>query len=251
MYTKIKTKNEVASMRKAGVICYDILSRLCDAAKAGMSTKDLAAIAEAEISNRHVKASFLNYNGFPEVICVSVNDEVVHGVPKKEKIIKNGDIVSFDLGITYRGMIVDSARSVLIGSSDKKLDKLLSVTRDSLYAGIEAVKDNCHVGDIAEAIETVLKKHKYGIVKDLVGHGVGHLVHEEPNIPNFGKKGSGPILKAGMTIAIEPMATLGTHNVYVDNDGWTVKTRDGSISAHFEHTVLVTKNGYDILTSVA
>lgn len=250
MYTKIKTSSEIESMRIAGAICSQILGLLCRSVKSGMSTKQLASIAADKIQKNQVQASFLDYNGFPEVICISVNDEVVHGIPKKTKILKNGDIVSFDLGITYKGMIVDSARSVIVGSGDKKLHKLLNATKDSLDAGIEQIKHNCHVGDISEAVETELKRHKYGVIKDLVGHGVGHLVHEEPNIPNFGKKGAGPLLKAGMTVAIEPMATMGSHNVFIDNDGWTVKTRDGSLAAHFEHTVLITKEGREVLTSV-
>lgn len=248
MYTKVKTKSEINAMRKAGKICSDVLYLLEGTAKPGISTKDLADIAAKEIEKRGAKASFLGYSGFPDVICISVNEEVVHGIPKSEKVLKNGDIVSFDLGVTYDGMIVDSAISSLIGPKDKTKLNLLEVTKTSLQEGIDQLHDGCRIGDIGSAIERILAKNKLGIVRDLVGHGVGHKVHEEPNIPNYGSPASGPRLSAGMTIAIEPMATLGDERVYIDTDGWTVKTLDSSLSAHFEQTVLITEEGYEILT---
>lgn len=249
MYTKIKTESEIESMRVAGKICARILGLLSKVVEPGMTTKDLAEITKKEIKKANVRPSFLGYNGFPSVICISVNEEVVHGIPS-EKILKKGDIVSFDLGITYNGMIVDSARSCVVGSADDKINKLLQETERSLMTGISKIKNGAKIGDISHAIEAILKAGGYGIVRDLVGHGVGHHVHEEPNIPNFGNKNTGPILKSGMTIAVEPMATLGTHNVYIDKDGWTIKTKDQSLSAHFEHTVLVKKEGFEILTQV-
>lgn len=237
-------------MRTAGAICAEVLQIVKESASEGISTIELADLATAEIKARGGRPSFLGYQGFPESICISINDEVVHGIPKKDKIIKKGDIASFDLGVTYDGMIVDSAISCLIEDSndnDTKI-KLIRDTEESLLIGIQQLKNNCRVGDIANAVQKILEKGKYGIVRDLVGHGVGHAVHEEPNIPNFGQPNSGPLLKKGMTIAIEPMATLGDHKVYIDEDGWTVRTVDGSLSAHFEHTVLITDDGYEILT---
>lgn len=235
-------------MRTAGAICAEVLQIVKESAAEGISTKELADIATAEIKARGGKPSFLGYQGFPESICISINDEVVHGIPKNNKIIKKGDIASFDLGVTYDGMIVDSAISCLIADSNNTKTKLIADTENSLLSGIQQLKNNCRVGDIANAVQKILEKEKYGIVRDLVGHGVGHAVHEEPNIPNFGQPNSGPLLKKGMTIAIEPMATLGDHKIYIDEDGWTVRTVDGSLSAHFEHTVLITDDGYEILT---
>jgi methionyl aminopeptidase len=190
----------------------------------------------------------LGYQEFPEAVCISVNEEVVHGIPKKDKLIDSGDIVSFDFGVIYEGMVVDSAISVLVDSNDAKKKKLLDTTRESLAAGISVLKNNCTTGDIGNAVENILKKNNYGIVRDLVGHGVGHSVHEDPNIPNYGKKGTGDQLKKNMTIAIEPMATLGGDAVVIDDDRWTVITQDRSLSAHFEQTVLIKESGYEILT---
>lgn len=247
MYTKVKTSTEINNIRKAGKICSEVLSMLKSEAKAGLTTKQLADMAAKEITKQGGKASFMGYKGFPDVICISLNNEVVHGIPG-DSMIKDGDLVSFDLGVTYNGMIVDSAISVIIGVKDKEKSRLLDATRASLSAGIKQLKDGCRVGDIGSAVERVLAKEKLGIVRDLVGHGVGHHVHEDPNIPNYGEAGTGPKLRSGMTIAIEPMATLGREEVYVDSDGWTIKTLDGSLSAHFEQTVLITPKGYEILT---
>jgi methionyl aminopeptidase len=192
--------------------------------------------------------SFLGYKDFPDVICISINEEVVHGIPDKKRIIRSGDIITFDLGVTYRNMIVDSAISVLVDSDDKTRKMLLKVTEESLRAGIKQLKDGCRTGDIGAAVEKVLKRNNLGVIQDLVGHGVGHQVHEEPNIPNYGTAGTGPELRSGMTIAIEPMASLGSKDIYVESDGWTIKTADGSHSAHFEQTVLITPDGYEIIT---
>lgn len=250
MYTRIKTDKEINAMRIGGSACAQILGLLCSTAEPGMTTKYLAEIAKTEIKKLGMGASFLGYNGFPDVICISVNDEIVHGIPSEKKILAQGDIISFDLGVTNEGMIVDSARSVIIDDNDKKKQLLLKETEASLFAGIDQIKHGCRVGDIAESIQKVLDRQKFGIVRDLVGHGVGHAVHEEPNIPNFGFANSGPLLKSGMTIAVEPMATLGSEKVFIDMDGWTVKSSDGSLSAHFEHTVLVKVDGYEVLTSL-
>ena len=179
-----------------------------------------------------------------------MNDEVVHGIPLDEKIIKKGDIISIDFGVKYDGMITDAARTFYVGDASNQVKKLIINTEKSMYAGIQQVRNGVRIGDISSAIQKVLVSGGYGIVRDLVGHGVGHSLHEEPDIPNYGFAGSGPTLHTGMTIAIEPMATLGTHTVTVDEDHWTIRTADGSLAAHFENTVLITDKGYDILTEI-
>lgn len=249
MYTKVKNSHEIAAMRESGKQLATVLEYLRGQVEPGMTTKDLADLAAEKLRELGGKPAFLGYQGFPDVICISLNDEVVHGIPSRERVIQNGDIVSLDFGVAVDRMITDAAITVVAGTtSDEKIKKLIRETERSLYAGIEQLKDGVRVGTIAEAIETVLNKHHYGIVKDLVGHGVGHFVHEDPNIPNYGRANTGPELEAGMTIAIEPMATLGRDEVYMDRDGWTIKTADGSLAAHFEHTILITEQGFEILT---
>ena len=191
--------------------------------------------------------SFLNYEGFPASICASINDEVVHGIPSNRKL-KDGDIIGIDIGACYQGYHGDSAWSYQVGSVSREKAYLLEHTEKALFEGLKQVKPGNHVGDISNAIETYAKNHKLGVVRELVGHGVGNHLHEKPDIPNFGKKGTGPILKEGMTIAIEPMLNLGTREIYLLEDDWTIITQDGKPSAHFEHTVVVTKDGYQILT---
>lgn len=251
MWTKVKTDKEISDMRRSGKMLATVLDYLSSELAVGMSTKDVANLAAAELKRLGGKPAFLGYQGFPDVICVSLNDEVVHGIPRKDRIIKDGDIVSLDFGVVYNGMITDSAKTVVAGTSkNKSVDQLLSITESAMYQGIDQLKDGVKVGDIANAIQKVLEKQHYGIVRDLVGHGVGHELHEDPNIPNYGRAGSGPKLEAGMTIAIEPMATLGSDLVTMDDDHWTIRTKDGSLSAHFEHTILITKDGYEILTKI-
>ena len=250
MYTRIKNPQEIEAMRQGGKILANTLAVLKEKLAVGISTKELSDIAAHELKAAGAAAAFLGYQGFPEVLCVSLNDEVVHGIPKKSKQIANGDIVSMDLGVRYDGMIVDGAISAIAGTVSRQKELLLRTTHEALTAGIAEVRGGCHVGSISAAVELILRKGRYGIVRDLVGHGVGDQVHEDPNIPNYGKKGTGPRLESGMTIAIEPMATLGRESVYIDIDGWTVRTRDHSISAHFEHTVLITDHGYEILTEI-
>lgn len=251
MQTKIKTKNEILAMRESGKILASVLDYLKKSLQEGMSTKDIANLASKELIRLGGKPVFLGYQGFPDVICISLNNEVVHGIPSKEKIIKKHDIISLDFGVKYQDMITDGAISVILGQASKiKHQELVDNTLKSLLAGIFAVRDNIRVGDISNSVEEVLNHYHYGIVKDLVGHGVGHELHEDPNIPNYGRKNSGPWLKTGMTIAIEPMATLGTDEILVDKDGWTILTADGSMAAHFEHTVLITDDGCDILTTI-
>jgi methionyl aminopeptidase len=251
METKVKTKQEIISIRESGKMLATVLAVLEKQLVPGMSTKDVAIIAARELKGLGGDPSFLGYQGFPDVICISVNEEVVHGIPNPNKIIKEGDIVGLDFGVTYRGMITDSAISVIAGKPKQSNHiKLLETTKRSLDAGISVVKDNVRTGDIGFAIESSIKG-KYGIVRDLVGHGVGHHVHEDPNIPNYGRANTGPWLKQGMTIAIEPMLTLGTDRVDVAKDGWTILTADRSYSAHFEHTVLITEDGAEILTTLS
>lgn len=250
MFTKVKTPEEISSMRVAGSMLARVLNHVKTEARAGHSTKDLADMAAKKLKELGGEPTFLGYHGFPDVICISVNDEVVHGIPRRNKILEDGDIVSIDFGVTYKNMVTDSALTFTIGMPGPKIQKFMSITERSLMAGIDVLKDGVRVGDISAAVQSVLKRENYGIVRDLVGHGTGHILHEEPNIPNYGHAGSGPVLRAGMTIAIEPMATLGGWQVVVDADGWTVRTRDHSLACHFEHTVLITENGAEILTMV-
>jgi len=252
MFTRVKTPQEIEAMRTAGSMLATILELVENSAKPGMTTKDLANIAAIELKHLGGRPSFLGYEGatpFPDVICISLNDEVVHGIPSIKQSLQPGDVISIDFGVTYEGMVTDAARSFILGGEAKpQVRQLIKDTEAAMYAGIESLRDGVRVGDIASAVQKALTKGNYGIVRDLVGHGVGHQLHEEPDIPNFGFAGSGPVLKAGMTIAIEPMATLGTHSVTVDDDQWTIRTADGSLAAHFENTVLITDRGFEILT---
>jgi methionyl aminopeptidase len=250
MYTRVKTPSEIEAMRESGKMLATVLTVLVPRVEPGITTKALADVAAKELKALGGEAPFLGYGqpGFPDVICISVNDEVVHGIPS-QRVIKDGDIVSLDFGAKYRGMITDSAVSVIAGQPrEPRHAELLEYTEKAMMAGINTLRDGIRTGDIGAAIEIVLNRKRYGIVRDLVGHGVGHMVHEDPNIPNSGRPGSGPELYAGMTIAIEPMATLGGEAVYLADDDWTILTRDGSWSAHFEHTLLITEDGADILT---
>ncbi len=238
-------------MRESGRMLATILQVVRGRVEPGITTKELADVAAAEIKAFGTRAAFLNYQGFPDVICISVNQEVVHGIPTTHRVLNEGDIVGLDFGIVHEGMITDSAISVFAGKPQQKRHaELLRDTESAMLEGIAAVHDRVRTGDIGAAVQKVLDKGRYGIVRDLVGHGVGHHVHEDPNIPNYGRANTGPWLDAGMTIAIEPMATLGGHGVVIAPDGWTILTADGSWSAHFEHTVLITEDGAEILTTV-
>jgi methionyl aminopeptidase len=238
-------------MRDSGRMLATILQFLKPKTVPGISTKRLADLAAEELKKLGGQPAFLGYQGFPDVICISVNEEVVHGIPKANKVIEDGDIVGLDFGVTYKNMITDAAISVIAGKPKTKGDiQLLEDTEMALKAGIGAVHDHVRTGDIGAAVEDSLKHRRYGIVKDLVGHGVGHQVHEDPNVPNYGRPNTGPWLDKGMTIAIEPMVTLGTDRVYIAPDGWTVVTQDGSRAAHFEHTVLITETSAEVLTTL-
>ncbi len=238
-------------MREGGKMLATVLHVLKSSVEVGMSTKDLSKIAVQELNKLGGTPTILGYQGFPEAICISINEEVVHGIPSDTKIIQDGDLVSLDFCVTHKNLITDAAVTIIAGKplSQKDVD-LLKFTEKSLNIGINAAHNGVHTGDIGSQIEAELTRHNFGVVRDLVGHGVGDDMHEDPNVPNYGKKGSGPTLSAGMTIAIEPMATLGTERVYVGSDSWTVLTWDGSRSAHFEHTIAITDDGAEILTKL-
>jgi methionyl aminopeptidase len=250
MQTKVKTSAEVKAMRESGRMLATVLELLVSRVVPGMSTKELAEIAAAELKVLGGQPAFLNYQGFPDVLCVSLNNEVVHGIPRAQRIIDDGDIVSLDFGVNYNGMITDGARSTIAGRpKQRRHQELVERTKQSLVAGIAVVHDGVRTGDIGAAVQAVLNRYHYGIVRDLVGHGVGHFLHEDPNVPNYGRSNTGPWLSKGMTIAIEPMATLGSERVFVAPDGWTILTADNSWAAHFEHTVLITEEGAEVLTT--
>lgn len=244
----ITTDAEIADLRTSGRILADTIELVAAAVKPGVTTKELDAIAMREIRQRGGQPAFLGYQGFPAALCTSINTEVVHGIPNQNHVLQAGDIVGLDLGVAYKGMYTDHAITVAVGDISSEAQQLLSDTEASLMRGLQMVKAGGRVGDISAAIEKTLKPKKYGIVRDLTGHGVGRAVHEPPSIPNFGAAGSGPKLEAGMVLAIEPMVTLGDWRVETRPDGWTVATADGSLAAHFEHTVLVTQDGYELLT---
>jgi methionyl aminopeptidase len=248
--SKFKTEAEIAAMRIGGTMLAQVLQLISREAKAGMTPKDISRIAAVKLEQLGGKPAFKGFEGFPDIICISTNNEVQHSIPN-DHVFEDGDIVNFDFGVTYQGMVTDGGVSISIGGLEKT-DKagrwLLEGTERALNAGLDTVKDGVHVGDVSAAIEAVLTHYKLGIVQELVGHGVGHELHEAPEIPNYGHAGTGAILKAGMTIAIEPITTLGSPRIFQAHDGWTLMTVDGSRSAQFEHTVLVTKDGCEILT---
>jgi methionyl aminopeptidase len=238
-------------MREGGKILAQIFDGLRQQVKPGVSEKELDAWVDAEIKKRGAIATYKTSEvNFPAAICISTNDQIVHGIPT-DYVLQEGDIVGFDLVITYKNMKTDSAFTMVVGDKPNGAQKhLMHATEQSLYAGIDAIKGPVRIGDIGAAVEKVLKEAKVGIIRELVGHGVGHEMHEAPDVPNYGKKGKGGLLTPGDTIAIEPMATLGGEKVVVDADGWTINTWDGSLAAHFEHTVLITKDGAEILTQL-
>lgn len=251
MFTKVKTEAEVANLRQSGQMLAAVLKRLKETTRPGQTTKEAADLAAKELKSLGGKPVLLGYQGFPDVLCVSLNDEIVHGIPSGREM-RDGDLVSYDFCVDYNGMITDAAFTMVVGPSDglpEDSKRLLEGTERALYDGIDALKDGVRVGDVSAAIEATLKRYRLGIVRELVGHGVGHAVHEEPNIPNYGLAGTGPTLKKGMTVALEPMTMLGQEDIGMYDDGWTVVTADHSLSAQFEHTVLITDSGAEILTA--
>ncbi len=243
----IKSKREIELLKIAGNIVYQTHQYLKPYIKEGITTKELDKLAEDFIKSKDATPSFKGYEGFPSTLCTSINSEVVHGFPSDRKL-KNGDIISIDIGACYKGYHGDSAWTYTVGEVDDKTKQLLEDTEKSLYVGLKQVKPGNRIGDIGYAIEEYAHKHNLGVVKELCGHGVGTSVHEDPEVPNYGIPNTGPRLKEGMVIAVEPMLTLGSPRVFLHDNNWTVDTQDGSLSAHFEHTVVVTKDGYQILT---
>ena len=243
----IKSKREIELITIACSKTRETIEYLEEFIKPGITTRKLDTLAESYINKIGCIPALKNYEGYPSTICASVNDTVVHGVPN-DYSLKEGDIISLDLSVSYKGYFGDMAKTYAVGNIDEDKKQLMQYTEESLYKGIEQVKPNNRIGDISNAIERYAKEKKLGIVRELVGHGVGINIHEDPNIPNYGKSGEGPLLKPGMIIAIEPMLTLRKEQIYVEEDDWTIKTKDGSPAAHFEHTVLVTEDGYNILT---
>lgn len=248
MSVSIKSEREIKLMKEAGrllAITHDELSR---ALKPGMSTWEIDHLGEEIIRSFGCVPNFLHYNGYPASICVSVNDEVVHGIPSKKRIIQEGDIVSLDAGLIYKGYHSDAARTHAIGEVNPEAAKLIQVTRESFFEGIKFAKAGNHLHDISAAIQKYAESFGFGVVRDLVGHGIGTHLHEDPEIPNFKTRGRGMKLRPGMTLAIEPMITAGRYDVEWLDDGWTVVTVDGSLAAHYENTVLITEGEPEILT---
>lgn len=243
----IKSEREIELLREAGRLTYLTHKEVEKYIKPGITTKELDKIAEKFILSKGCTPSFKNYNGFPASICTSVNDEVVHGIPSNRKL-KEGDIISVDIGVCYKGYHGDSAWTYPVGKISEEKQYLLEHTEKSLFEGLKEVKPGNKLGDICYAIGSYASKHNLGIVRELVGHGVGTNIHEDPEIPNYGTPNTGPVLKEGMVFAIEPMLNLGGDDVVMLDDDWTIVTEDYSPSAHFEHTVVVTSTGYEILT---
>lgn len=253
----IKTQEEIEKLREGGKRLSTLLQAVSELVRPGISALELEMFTQEKIKELGDQPAFLGYKpaghriAYPAALIVSVNSEVVHGIPTAQKVLKEGDVVSLDLGIKHDGLFTDHAITVCVGTCTKERMKLIQVTREALYVGLEAIVAGSRVGDIGHAIESYVKKQgKYGVVKSLAGHGVGRAIHEDPFIPNYGKAGTGEKLVAGMVVAIEPMLTLGSDEVIEGADGYTMKTEDGSVAAHFEHTVLITETGYEILTEV-
>ncbi len=243
----VKSPQEVALMRKAGRILAEILVVLRDHALPGVTTGDLNKIAHDEMKKRGVVPSFLGYHGYPGVLCTSVNEEIVHGIPGK-KVLKEGDIIGLDCGVIYEGWQADSAITVGVGAVSAEATKLMDVTRASMEAGIAAARGGARLSDIGHAVQVVAEAAGFGVVREYVGHGIGQKLHEEPQVPNFGQPGRGMVLKPGLCLAIEPMVNAGGWQTKVGGDNWTVYTADKSLSAHFEHTIVITEGAPEILT---
>ena len=248
MPVTIKSAREIERMRVAGKILASVHEELGKALKPGMSTLDIDRLGEELIRSHGCVPSFKNYNGYPASICVSVNDEIVHGIPNSHRIIHEGDIVSLDAGVIYEGYHSDAARTHAVGVIDPKAQKLIDVTRESFFEGIRQAKAGNYLNDISSAIQAYAESFGYGVVRDLVGHGIGSHLHEDPEVPNFARKKKGIRLQAGMTLAVEPMINAGTWQVSWMSDGWTVVTKDPSLSAHYENTILITDGEPEILS---
>ena len=243
----LKSKRELELMHESGKIAYSAMEKVAAAVRPGVTTKELDKIAEDEITRLKAVPSFKGYGGFPASVCASVNEEVVHGIPSDRRL-EEGDIISIDLGALYHGYHSDMARTFPVGAISKEHEQLIEVTKESFYRGLFFAVPGNRVGDISAGVQQYAESFGYGVVRDLVGHGVGRDLHEDPNVPNFTSRTRGPLLREGMTIAIEPMLTEGSEKVYTLPNGWTVLTADGKLSAHYEHTVAITSNGAEILT---
>ena len=248
MAIMLKTEQEITKMRRSGELLRQVHDHLRPLVVAGASTMDLEMAANAKIDSFGAKAAFKGYHGFPAALCTSLNEQVVHGMPSKKTILKDGDILSIDCGVVVDGFFSDAAVTYAIGKPSAKIRRLLDVTEASLYAAIEKAVPGGRLFDISAAVQTMCEAEGFGVVREFVGHGIGKAMHEDPQLPNYGDAGKGPRLKAGMVLAIEPMINAGKAEVKVLKDGWTAVTVDGSYSAHFEHTVAITKDGPMILT---
>lgn len=243
----IKSDSEIELMREAGRILRDTLNMLKEHVKVGVTTKELDKLAHDYIISRGAKPSFLGYGGFPGSICASVNEQVVHGIPSNRKLI-SGDIIGIDCGVIYKGWQSDAARTFAVGEISEKHKKLIQVTEQSFFEAMKVIREGARLGDIGAAVQNLAESNGFSVVRDLVGHGIGKDMHEDPQVPNYGKAGKGLRLKRNMTLAIEPMINEGTYEVSALDDGWTVVTDDDGYSAHYENTVLITEDGYEILS---
>ena len=246
----LKNSAQIAAMKVAGRITGEALLVARDMVRPGVSTKEIDTAIRHYIEKCGATPAFLGYGGFPASACISINDEVIHGIPSKDRILQEGDIVKIDTGATYQGYVGDSARTIPVGKVSEEAMRLIQVTRDSFFAGIEVLKAGNRLGDVGSAIDTLVRNNGFSTVKRYVGHGIGTNMHESPDVPNFGTPGRGIRLSQGMTLAIEPMVNIGSCEVKEMPDGWTVKTLDGTLSAHYENTVALTANGVLILTEV-
>ncbi len=246
---ELKSKSEIEKMRVSGRVVAEILQVLKKETKVGMTTWEVDAIAESLIHSKKVEPAFKGYRGYPACLCVSINEEVVHGIPSKKKKINKGDLVSLDFGVVYEGYYGDAALSFAMGNPVKsEIKKIIKITEEALYKGIEQVKIGNHISDISHAVQSHVEKNGFSVVRDFVGHGVGRNLHEDPQIPNYGMPGRGELIEEGMVLAIEPMVNMGSEKVEILSDGWTVVTKDKNLSAHFEHTVAVVNGRAEILT---
>ena len=246
---ELKSAREIGLMRAGGHILADVVDHLRETVKPGLSTLEIDEDVEAFIRSRGALPAFKGYRGFPATVCISINDEVVHGIPSPHRRIKEGDIVGLDLGCIVEGYYADCAFTLAIGDVPPKVQQLLDITRESLDAAIAECRAGRRLSDVSHAVQAHVERHGFSVVRAFVGHGIGRALHEDPQIPNFGDPGRGPQLRPGMVLAIEPMVTMGSWEVKVLDDGWTAVTRDGSLAAHFEHTIAVTDDGPEVLTS--
>ena len=245
----LKSDREIALMRRGGHILAEVVAMLDDFVKPGMSTLEVDEEVESFIRERGAVPAFKGYRGFPATVCISINEEVVHGIPSAQRRMKDGDIVGFDLGCIVEGYYADCAVTLPLGEIPARVQELLDVTRGSLEKAIAQCRPGRRLSDVSHAVQHHVEPHGFGIVRTFVGHGIGRALHEEPQVPNFGDPGRGPQLKTGMVLAIEPMVTMGGYDVKILDDGWTAVTKDGSLAAHFEHTIAVTDDGPEVLTS--